>query len=100
MSEQEARQILGVTEETPWEEIVRELFDYIVPTEIIGKLLNQKFMFAVDSRPIGYQMDKSLHIVRGLLDDSSLIGCLEGADNVNHEQLFEVGSGSAQIPLD
>ncbi|MED6149680.1 hypothetical protein PIB30_064812 [Stylosanthes scabra] len=51
----------------------QELFDYVVPDRMISKFLNQRFLFIVDSRPIGYQLDNSLHVVRGLSADPSII---------------------------
>ncbi|MED6172973.1 hypothetical protein PIB30_054985 [Stylosanthes scabra] len=72
-----------------------ELLDYVVPARIVSKFLDHKFLFVVDSRPIGYDLNKSLHIVRDLSDDSMLINFFEVANN-----LYEVGSDSTHIPLE
>ncbi|MED6129475.1 hypothetical protein PIB30_108328, partial [Stylosanthes scabra] len=58
-----------------------ELLDYVIPARIVSKFLDHKFLFVVDSRPIGYDLNKSLHIVRGLSDDSMLINFFEGDES-------------------
>ncbi|XP_072078159.1 uncharacterized protein [Arachis hypogaea] len=43
--------------------------DYTVPNSIISQLMNKKIVFIVDPRPVGYELNTSLHIVRAICDD-------------------------------
>ncbi|RYR34402.1 hypothetical protein Ahy_A10g049239 [Arachis hypogaea] len=43
--------------------------DYTVPNGIISQLMNKKIVFIVDPRPVGYELNTSLHVVRAVCDD-------------------------------
>ncbi|XLV01736.1 hypothetical protein S245_016073, partial [Arachis hypogaea] len=43
--------------------------DYTVSNSMISQLMNKKIVFIVDPRPIGYELNKFLHVVRAICDD-------------------------------
>ncbi|XLU74258.1 hypothetical protein S245_033311, partial [Arachis hypogaea] len=42
--------------------------DYTVSNGIISQLMNKKIVFIVDPRPVGYELNTSLHVVRAKFD--------------------------------
>ncbi|KAL4365100.1 hypothetical protein AHAS_Ahas07G0072300 [Arachis hypogaea] len=44
-------------------------------------------VFIVDSRPIGYELKTSIHIVCAIYDDSSIIKVSKDALNINQEKV-------------
>ncbi|QHO21587.1 Replication factor-A carboxy-terminal domain protein [Arachis hypogaea] len=51
--------------------------DYTVPNRMISQLMNKKIVFIVDPRPIGYELNTSLHVVRAICDDIDIVKFLE-----------------------
>ncbi|XLR00759.1 hypothetical protein S83_066957, partial [Arachis hypogaea] len=43
--------------------------DFTVSNSMISQLMNKKIVFIVDPRPIGYELNTSLHVVRAICDD-------------------------------
>ncbi|KAL4306185.1 hypothetical protein AHAS_Ahas16G0153000 [Arachis hypogaea] len=62
--------------------------DYIDRDVIISHMMNKKFVFMIDARPIGYELDMSLHVVRATCDDNCIINFFEDATNVNNQKLL------------
>ncbi|QHN78003.1 Replication factor-A carboxy-terminal domain protein [Arachis hypogaea] len=42
--------------------------DYTIPNRLISQLMNKKIVFIVDPRPVGYELNTSLHVVRAKFD--------------------------------
>ncbi|KAL4286251.1 hypothetical protein AHAS_Ahas19G0067500 [Arachis hypogaea] len=60
--------------------------DYTVPNSIISQLINKKIVFIVDPRPVGYELNTSLHIVRAICDDIDIVKFLEDSTHDNQQQ--------------
>ncbi|XLR15180.1 hypothetical protein S83_043118, partial [Arachis hypogaea] len=60
--------------------------DYIVPNSIISQLMNKKIVFIVDPRPVGYELNTSLHIVHAICDDIDIVKFLEDSTHDNQQQ--------------
>ncbi|QHO58288.1 uncharacterized protein DS421_3g89380 [Arachis hypogaea] len=61
--------------------------DYTVPNSMISQLMNKKIIFIVDPRPIGYDLNKSLHVVRAICDDIDIVRFLEDSTHDNQQQV-------------
>ncbi|RYR47586.1 hypothetical protein Ahy_A07g033522 [Arachis hypogaea] len=59
--------------------------DYTVPNSIISQLMNKKIVFIVDPRPVGYELNTSLHIVRAICDDIDIVKFLEDSTHDNQQ---------------
>ncbi|RYR66358.1 hypothetical protein Ahy_A03g012346 [Arachis hypogaea] len=62
--------------------------DYTVPNSMISQLMNKKIIFIVDPRPIGYDLNKSLHVVRAICDDIDIVRFLEDSTHDNQQQVI------------
>ncbi|XLR67806.1 hypothetical protein S83_018478 [Arachis hypogaea] len=62
--------------------------DYTIPNSMISQLMNKKIVFIVDPRPIGYDLNKSLHVVRAICDDVDIVSFLEDSIHDNQQQKF------------
>ncbi|XP_052113930.1 uncharacterized protein LOC127745009 [Arachis duranensis] len=60
--------------------------DYTIPNTMISQLMNKKIVFIVDPRPIGYDLNKSLHVVRAICDDIDIVRFLEDSTHDNQQQ--------------
>ncbi|MED6130964.1 hypothetical protein PIB30_005618 [Stylosanthes scabra] len=49
------------------------MHDFIVPDLLPLKIIGREFVFIVDPRPIGYESNISVHFVRAITDDPSII---------------------------
>ncbi|QHO29743.1 Replication factor-A carboxy-terminal domain protein [Arachis hypogaea] len=54
--------------------------DYTVPDNMISQLMNKKIVFIVDPRPVGYELNTSLHVVHAICDDIDIMKFLEDSD--------------------
>ncbi|XLV02334.1 hypothetical protein S245_016671, partial [Arachis hypogaea] len=61
--------------------------DYTIPNTMISQLMNKKIVFIVDPRPIGYDLNKSLHVVRAICDDVDIVSFLEDSIHDNQQQV-------------
>ncbi|XP_057747755.1 uncharacterized protein LOC130966951 [Arachis stenosperma] len=61
--------------------------DYTVPNSMISQLMNKKIVFIVDPRPIGYDLNKSLHVVHAICDDIDIVSFLEDSIHDNQQQV-------------
>ncbi|XP_052110370.1 uncharacterized protein LOC127741618 [Arachis duranensis] len=61
--------------------------DYTIPNIMISQLMNKKIVFIVDPRPIGYDLNKSLHVVRAICDDVDIVSFLEDSIHDNQQQV-------------
>ncbi|RYR73164.1 hypothetical protein Ahy_A02g007494 [Arachis hypogaea] len=61
---------------------------YTVPNNMISQLMNEKIVFIVDPRPIGYELNKSLHVVRAICDDIDIVRFLEDSTHDNQQQVI------------
>ncbi|XP_057756090.1 uncharacterized protein LOC130975290 [Arachis stenosperma] len=66
--------------------MVQSKNDYTVPNSMISQLMNKKIVFIVDPRPIGYELNKSLHVVRAICDDIDIVRFLEDSTHDNQQQ--------------
>ncbi|KAL4397074.1 hypothetical protein AHAS_Ahas01G0155500 [Arachis hypogaea] len=78
----------------------QSFYDYNVPDTIVSLIKNKHVVFIVDPRPIGYELKTSIHIVRAICDDSSIIKIFEDALNMNQEKLFFLELCVPDIPLE
>ncbi|RYR18378.1 hypothetical protein Ahy_B03g062994 [Arachis hypogaea] len=62
--------------------------DYTVPNSMISQLMNKKIVFIVDPRPIGYELNTSLHVVRAICDDIDIVRFLEDSTHDNQQQVI------------
>ncbi|XLR57109.1 hypothetical protein S83_007781, partial [Arachis hypogaea] len=60
--------------------------DYTVPNSMISQLMNKKIVFIVDPRPVGYELNTSLHIVCAIYDDIDIVKFLEDSTHDNQQQ--------------
>ncbi|XLU58265.1 hypothetical protein S245_052913, partial [Arachis hypogaea] len=60
--------------------------DYTVPNGMISQLMNKKIVFIVDPRPVGYELNTSLHVVRPICDDVEIVKFLEDSSHDNQQQ--------------
>ncbi|RYR20273.1 hypothetical protein Ahy_B03g065378 [Arachis hypogaea] len=60
--------------------------DYTILNSIISQLMNKKIVFIVDTRPVGYKLNTSLHIVRAICDDIDIVKFLEDSTHDNQQQ--------------
>ncbi|MED6199407.1 hypothetical protein PIB30_075702 [Stylosanthes scabra] len=84
------------------------MHDFIVPDLISSKIIGRKLVFIVDPRPIGYESNISVHIVRAISDDPSIIKIFQDASNINEEKgtnepeasnaLFKCSSSGSPCP--
>ncbi|MED6220285.1 hypothetical protein PIB30_043480 [Stylosanthes scabra] len=67
---------------------------------LYSRILSQKLVFIVDPRPIGYESNIYVHIVRAISDDSSIIKIFQDASNINEEKLVPLDPCLPQISLE
>ncbi|RYR42793.1 hypothetical protein Ahy_A08g039235 [Arachis hypogaea] len=60
--------------------------NYTVLNSFISHLMNKKIVFIVDPRPVGYELNTSLHIVRAICDDIDIVKFLEDSTHDNQQQ--------------
>ncbi|XLR45086.1 hypothetical protein S83_029746, partial [Arachis hypogaea] len=60
--------------------------DYTVSNGMISQLMNKKIVFIVDPRPVGYELNTSLHVVRAVCDDVEIVKFLEDSSHDNQQQ--------------
>ncbi|QHN93755.1 uncharacterized protein DS421_17g595380 [Arachis hypogaea] len=48
--------------------------------------MNKKILFIVDPRPVGYELNTSLHVVRAVCDDVEIVKFLEDSSDDNEQQ--------------
>ncbi|QHO07518.1 Replication factor-A carboxy-terminal domain protein [Arachis hypogaea] len=68
--------------------------DYTVPNGMISQLMNKKIVFIVDPRPVGYELNTSLHVVRAVCDDVEIVKFLEDSSHDNQQQVIRLLSES------
>ncbi|XP_057719855.1 uncharacterized protein LOC130934285 [Arachis stenosperma] len=64
--------------------------DYTVPNSMISQLMNKKIVFIVDPRPVGYELNTSLHVIRAICDDVDIVKFLEDSTHDNQQQKFHL----------
>ncbi|QHO01264.1 Replication factor-A carboxy-terminal domain protein [Arachis hypogaea] len=64
--------------------------DYTIPNSMISQLMNKKIVFIVDPRPIGYELNTPLHVVRAICDDIDIVRFLEDSIHDNQQQKFHL----------
>ncbi|KAL4329113.1 hypothetical protein AHAS_Ahas13G0267600 [Arachis hypogaea] len=64
--------------------------DYTILNSIISQLMNKKIVFIVDTRPVGYKLNTSLHIVRAICDDIDIVKFLEDSTHDNQQQVIRL----------
>ncbi|QHN76788.1 Peptidyl-prolyl cis-trans isomerase [Arachis hypogaea] len=74
--------------------------DYTVPNSIISQLINKKIVFIVDPRPVGYELNTSLHIVRAICDDIDIVKFLEDSTHDNQQQNFDLDPFVPHFPFE
>ncbi|RYR58576.1 hypothetical protein Ahy_A05g024416 [Arachis hypogaea] len=47
--------------------------DYTVTNSMISQLMNKKIVFIVDPRPVGYELNTSLHVICAICDDIDIV---------------------------
>ncbi|XLR53927.1 hypothetical protein S83_004599, partial [Arachis hypogaea] len=75
-----------------------ECFDVI--RSMISQLMNKKIVFIVDPRPIGYDLNKSLHVVRAICDDVDIVSFLEDSIHDNQQQKFPLDPFVLHFPFE
>ncbi|RYR62733.1 hypothetical protein Ahy_A04g020462 [Arachis hypogaea] len=60
--------------------------DYTVSNGIISQLMNKKIVLIVDPRPVGYELNTSLHVVRAVCDDVEIVKFLKDSSHDNQQQ--------------
>ncbi|RYR54583.1 hypothetical protein Ahy_A06g029894 isoform B [Arachis hypogaea] len=65
----------------------KSMDDYTIQNSMISQLMNKKIVFIVDPRPIGYELNTSLHFVRAICDDINIVKFLEDSTHDNQQQL-------------
>ncbi|RYQ92860.1 hypothetical protein Ahy_B09g099103 isoform B [Arachis hypogaea] len=60
--------------------------DYTVSNSMISQLMNKKIVFIMDPRPVGYELNTSLHVVRAICDDVDIVKFLEDSTHDNQHQ--------------
>ncbi|RYR73263.1 hypothetical protein Ahy_A02g007613 [Arachis hypogaea] len=61
--------------------------DYTVPNSMISQLMNKKIVFIVDPRPVGYELNTSLHVVHAICDDIDIVKFSEDSTH-NQQQMI------------
>ncbi|XLR48572.1 hypothetical protein S83_033232 [Arachis hypogaea] len=74
--------------------------DYTIPNSMISQLMNKKIVFIVDPRPIGYDLNKSLHVVRAICDDVDIVSFLEDSIHDNQQQKFPLDPFVPHFPFE
>ncbi|XLR16426.1 hypothetical protein S83_044364, partial [Arachis hypogaea] len=74
--------------------------DYTVPNSMISQLMNKKIVFIVDPRPIGYELNTSLHVVRAICDDIDIVRFLEDSTHDNQQQKFHLDPFVPHFPFE
>ncbi|XP_020970380.1 uncharacterized protein LOC110268499 [Arachis ipaensis] len=74
--------------------------EYTLPNGIISQLMNKKILFIVDPRPVGYELNTSLHIVRAVCDDLEIVKFLEDSSNDNDQQKFHLDPFVPHFPFE
>ncbi|QHN76785.1 Replication factor-A carboxy-terminal domain protein [Arachis hypogaea] len=74
--------------------------DYTVLNSIISQLMNKKIVFIVDPRPVGYELNTSLHIVRAICDDIDIVKFLEDSTHDNQQQNFDLDPFVPHFPFE
>ncbi|QHO58727.1 uncharacterized protein DS421_3g93080 [Arachis hypogaea] len=59
----------------------------VVPLKLISSVLHKKVVFMVDARPVGYEMNRSVYIVKQIWDDASVINVFEAATEMNEHKI-------------
>nr|XP_029152796.1 uncharacterized protein LOC114927365 [Arachis hypogaea] len=72
--------------------------DYTIPNSMISQLMNKKIVFIVDLRPIGYDLNKSLHVVRAIYDDVDIVSFLEDSIHDNQQILLVSLQCNVHVP--
>ncbi|XP_016207033.1 uncharacterized protein LOC107647476 [Arachis ipaensis] len=60
--------------------------DYTIPNSMISQLMNKKIVFIVDPRPVEYELNISIHVVRAICDDIDIVKFLEDSTRDNQQQ--------------
>ncbi|QHO53647.1 uncharacterized protein DS421_2g49780 [Arachis hypogaea] len=63
-------------------------------------MMNKKIVFIVDPRPIGYELNKSLHVVRAICDDIDIVRFLEDSTHDNQQQKFPIDPFVPHFPFE
>ncbi|XP_020973091.1 uncharacterized protein LOC110269528 [Arachis ipaensis] len=67
---------------------------------MISQLMNKKIVFIVDPRPIGYELNTSLHVVRAICDDIDIVRFLEDSTHDNQQQKFHLDPFVPHFPFE
>ncbi|QHO53564.1 Proteasome subunit [Arachis hypogaea] len=73
--------------------------DYTVPNSMISQLMNKKIVFIVDPRPVGYELNTSLHVVHAICDDIDIVKFSEDSTH-NQQQKFHLDPFVPHFPFE
>ncbi|QHO38195.1 Replication factor-A carboxy-terminal domain protein [Arachis hypogaea] len=73
--------------------------DYTVSNGIISQLMNKKIVLIVDPRPVGYELNTSLHVVRAVCDDVEIVKFLKDSSHDNQQQKFDLDPFVPHFPF-
>ncbi|XLU98279.1 hypothetical protein S245_012619, partial [Arachis hypogaea] len=76
------------------DEVMQSTNDYTVSNGIISQLMNKKIVLIVDPRPVGYELNTSLHVVRAVCDDVEIVKFLKDSSHDNQQQVIRLLSES------
>ncbi|QHN78977.1 uncharacterized protein DS421_19g666100 [Arachis hypogaea] len=74
--------------------------DYTVSNSMISQLMNKKIVFIMDPRPVGYELNTSLHVVRAICDDVDIVKFLEDSTHDNQHQKFDMDPFVPHFPFE